>query len=111
MRLLIIAALLMPPTASAPLDPADKHLLTNETSQQAIFLKPTAPNQNAAPDLSMFIALAPEMKPITSSEVSIKTQNKQTRKLKNVRVAKGKKNSQRMNLLTVLMIYKGSKKR
>lgn len=108
MRSLIIAALLMPPTASAPLDPADNHVLANETTHQTIFLKQTAPHENTAPNLDMFLALAPEMKPVTTSKINTRPQSKQTKKNS---LVKGKKNAKRMNLLTVLMMYKGGKKR
>jgi hypothetical protein len=116
MRSLIIAALLMPPTASAPLNPADNHVLAGETTQQTIFLNQTAPNQNTVPDMNMFIALVPDREPVTTSKAGInttriKTQSNQPEKIKKVRLAKGKKNYQRINLLAILMMYKDSKKR
>jgi len=101
MRSLIIAALLVPPMASAPFEPTNTQLLTNATTQQAIFLNKTALAKNLAPDMRQFIAQTSGTEPAAQTKIPSRT--------KKAARAQCKNNSQRMDIVTFLLMLKKGK--
>lgn len=109
MRTLIIAALLMSPIVSAPLNAADNTLQNKATPQPEFFLSKAVPAENSAAEMNTVLTRSPETR---SSDTKAATQSKtkQADKTKKTRVSKAKKVNKGMNFLSVLLLLKDAKK-
>ena len=113
MRLLIILALFMLPMTVAQLYSTDSYALTSKTAQQEILFDKTAlPNRHG----SNIRAYADKGLYLNKSSVT-QVENEQAKnsidpplKSNNVRLMKGKRNSQGMQLLSFLLLLKDKSK-